>query len=80
MYDAAEVRPGNQIRRTLQLLHKEMEVLSHWESGTFLPYETIVRADQRRAGSRGRGFTHTASESESPHFENGHIDRDTETV
>ena len=47
---------GYRIRRTLQLLHKEMEVLSR-QNLTLCLMETIIRATSGEPEAVGRGFT-----------------------
>ena len=77
MYGRCRSTTGYQIRRTLQLLHKEMEVLSHGESEHFA-LSNDCPGDQRRTGSRGRGLRHYSRRIRIAAIENGHIDRDTE--
>ena len=65
MYRRCRSTTGYQIRRTLQLLHKEMEVLSHGNPNLF----PMKRLSGRLAGSRKpwtRFYCITASDSESP--------------
>ncbi len=77
MYGRCRSTTGYQIRRTLRLLHKEMEVLSHGES-ELLPYETIVRATSGEPEAVDEVLRHYSKRIRIAAIENGHIDRDTE--
>ena len=68
---------GYQIRRTLQLLHKEM-VRFRIGNPNLLPYETIVRATSGEPEAVDEVLRHYSKRITIAAIENGHIDRDAE--
>ncbi len=71
MYGRCRSTTGHQIRRTLKLLQRKIEVLSHGESEPFAPTNGEPEAVDEVLWHYSKRIRIAA-------IENGHIDRDTE--
>ncbi len=78
--DHCGVRPGYQIRRTLQLLQQRNGGCFYIGNPSLLPYETVVRATSGEPEAVDEVLRHYGKRIRIAAIEKRHIDRDTRTA